>query len=68
MIISEKVAQYKIEKSESGYFIIMYKIPRYGFWCKVENAEFKTALKKHRFFTAFKEGLKSIKILKKWTI
>ena len=31
---------------------------------KPNRKEFKTALKKHRFFTAFKEGLKSIKILK----
>ena len=50
MIISKKVAEYKIEKSEDGYFIIMYKIPRYGFWCKVENAEFKTALRAENWF------------------
>ena len=50
MIISEKVTEYKIQKSESGYFIIMYKIPGYGFWCKVENAEFKTALKAENWF------------------
>lgn len=50
MIIPEKAVEYKIEKSEDGYFIIMYKIPRYGIWCKVENAEFKTAAKAENWF------------------
>ena len=31
---------------------------------KPNRKEFKTALKKHKFLTAFKEGIKSIKILK----
>lgn len=50
MIIPENAAEYKIEKSEDGYFIIMYKIPQYGIWYKVENAEFKTAAKAENWF------------------
>nr|DAH90039.1 MAG TPA: hypothetical protein [Caudoviricetes sp.] len=49
-IISRKTVDYKIEKSEDGYFIIMYKIPRYGVWCEVENAKFKTAIKAETWF------------------